>query len=496
MRKNILIGIGILVYLFIFLVTVHADSEQQYQVDSETLTLRNAPDQDADKIATLQNGEKVTVFEESDGWGKTYYDNKPAWAETSKLTDINDKSTEQNQENDASDESVESGKLYQVKAPALRLRGAPDENAAIITELDNGVEVTIFEEADGWGKTYYNGKEGWIALSFLEKSDESADSSTLEVNEDEADRSDQETDEGEEDQSDQEKKGKEEEQSHQDADKNEENDSHREAEEKEDDDSQREIKGNEEDDSSQEAEENKEDDSTEEVEEDEEDQTRQEAGENDKEKSETESDQQDDESASENENKEKNKMEDDKAKQNEEQPLSGYHFVIDPGHGGKDTGTIGSDVDEKALTLSSAKKMEEQLEQKGASVTLTRTDDAFIPLGERVQMSNDDDTDAFVSVHYNASEDPSVHGIQTFHYYNENQELANSVSESLTQEVDLSDRGTDQADYEVLRDNEQPALLIELGFISNPEELETIQTDDFQDKAAEGVAGGLEDYFK
>lgn len=187
---------------------------------------------------------------------------------------------------------------------------------------------------------------------------------------------------------------------------------------------------------------------------------------------------------------------DNQKKENDEQPLSDYHFVIDPGHGGKDTGAIGTEVYEKTLTLSTAQKVEKQLRDKGASVTLTRTDDTFIPLEKRAQVSNSEDTEAFISLHYNAADDQAVNGIYTY-YYNgeENGKLANSIQESLMNHVNLTDHGAKQADYKVLRDNQQLALLIELGFLTNPEEQKLIQTDSYQEKAAEGIAAGLEDYF-
>lgn len=184
-------------------------------------------------------------------------------------------------------------------------------------------------------------------------------------------------------------------------------------------------------------------------------------------------------------------------KQNSEKTLADYHFVLDPGHGGKDTGTIGTAVYEKTLTLSTAKKVEQQLRDKGASVTLTRTDDTFIPLEERAQISNSTETDAFISLHYNASDDPSVNGIHSFYYDgDENEQLANTIQESLINRVNLMDHGAEQADYQVLRDNKQTALLLELGFVSNPEEQKVIQTDSYQEKAAEGIVDGLENYFQ
>ncbi|MBY7142629.1 N-acetylmuramoyl-L-alanine amidase [Virgibacillus sp. NKC19-3] len=414
MRNNIMVSIGLMVFLFIFLTTVHADSEQLYQVESATLALLEEPDPNAAVIAELQKGEKVTIFEESYGWGKTYHHGEEAWVAIHQLVAVNDAQSQMEQEDVEPAESVENGQLHQVKVPAVHLREAPDKNATIITELSNGEKVTIFGESYGWGKTFYNDKEAWIALHLLEETNESTDRMTLEENEEEH--------------------------------------------------------------------------------------SEQTAEENETEKSEAKSDQRDgkeEESAVEKEEEDKEAKQDEQIQQSGEKTLAGYHFVIDPGHGGKDTGAIGSEVNEKTLTLSTAKKVEEQLHDKGASVTLTRMDDRFIPLEERVQPSNSTDTEAFISLHYNASEDQSVRGVYTFYYDGvENQRLASTIQKSLVDHTNLNDRGTQQADFKVLRDNKQLAVLIELGFISNPEEQKVIQTDNYQENAAKGIVTGLENYFK
>lgn len=279
---------------------------------------------------------------------------------------------------------ADEGQLYKVDTDSLVLREAPDQNASILGELARDDEVTVFDEFYGWGKTYYNDQEAWVALYLLEGVDESTGSMLSKVDE-------------------------------------------------------KAVPLHTSDDI------------------------------------------------------EKKEPADDTG----DKSLAGYHFVIDPGHGGKDPGAIGNGIDEKALTLSTAKKVQKQLLDKGASVTLTRTDDTFIPLDERVRISNSTDTDAFISLHYNASEDSSVRGVHTFYHEGDrNQAFASAVQESLLSSVGLINRGVEQNDYKVLRDNTQMALLIELGFISNPEERDLVQTDSYQNEAAKGIVTGLEDYFK
>ncbi|MEN2769009.1 N-acetylmuramoyl-L-alanine amidase [Ornithinibacillus xuwenensis] len=176
--------------------------------------------------------------------------------------------------------------------------------------------------------------------------------------------------------------------------------------------------------------------------------------------------------------------------------LAGYHILIDAGHGGKDSGAISKDVYEKTLTLSTAQKVADQLTLKGAEVELTREDDTFIPLEDRVQHSNNDETDVFISLHYDYFEDPSANGVTTYYHDQSSQELAKDIQDSLMGSVSMTDRGIRKADYYVLVNNSKPALLLELGFMSNPDNLEVIQTEEYQDTVAEAITDGLLEYFE
>ncbi|WP_188454266.1 N-acetylmuramoyl-L-alanine amidase [Virgibacillus oceani] len=177
--------------------------------------------------------------------------------------------------------------------------------------------------------------------------------------------------------------------------------------------------------------------------------------------------------------------------------LSGIHIVLDPGHGGKDAGAIGIDkVHEKELTLATAKSVAEKLHREGAAVTLTRSDDTFISLEKRVQISNSHKTNVFISLHYNAFNDPNVKGINTFYYSGkEGLKMAKSIQHSLINQVNLSDRGAKQANYYVLRKNSKLAILVELGFITNSNDLDQIQTKEYREKVSKGIAEGVKDYF-
>jgi len=184
-------------------------------------------------------------------------------------------------------------------------------------------------------------------------------------------------------------------------------------------------------------------------------------------------------------------------KQNLNGSLEGLTIVLDPGHGGKDPGSIGLDgVQEKELIMTISEKVAQQLRAAGADVVFTRTGDYFISLEQRVGISHDHNADAFISLHYNAFPVITVQGINTYFYSNgANHELASEIQSALAKNIAMQNRGTSQADFHVLRENNNLAALIELGFITNPDDLLTIQTADYQNGVANGITDGLINYF-
>ncbi|WP_106494645.1 N-acetylmuramoyl-L-alanine amidase [Lentibacillus sp. Marseille-P4043] len=183
--------------------------------------------------------------------------------------------------------------------------------------------------------------------------------------------------------------------------------------------------------------------------------------------------------------------------QSTDQPLDGYNIVVDAGHGGKDSGAVvNGDVYEKNITLKTANTVANQLQNAGATVTLTRLQDNFISLDKRVGISNSDEVDAFISIHFNAFKDSAVNGIST-HYYDDevSKGLANNLHSSIMKQIDMHDRGIRKSDYLVLRENDNPATLIELGFMTNPDNLKMIQSEDYQNHVALAIKEGLENYF-
>ncbi|WP_066193483.1 N-acetylmuramoyl-L-alanine amidase [Gracilibacillus timonensis] len=402
MKYNIIIGIAFCVCLFIFLPNVHANDGKMYEVNAEKVELRDAPAQEANVVAELQRGAKVTVFEDSYGWGETFYNGEKVWVAIHLLSEVNANQAADSDRETETTTSEEDRQLYHVQAPAVNVRNAPDTHATIITTLNKGDRVTIFQEKNGWGKTYYQNKEVWIALYLLDKETEKVDNEKP---------------------------------------------------------TEKEI-----------------------------------AKASAKHKQVT-TDQENSDKEQKHVEKAQEEIQTDPTKQASENTLEDYHIVIDPGHGGKDPGAIGSEVNEKTLTLSTANKLAKQLRDKGVSITLTRTNDTYIPLEERVSISNSAQKAIFISLHYNASTETAARGIETFYHDGvEDQKLAKSVQASLIDHAELQDRGTKQADFQVLKENKQPAILVELGFISHGEEQQLIQTDHYQEKAVAGIIAGLDTY--
>ncbi|SHI55459.1 N-acetylmuramoyl-L-alanine amidase [Propionispora hippei] len=183
-------------------------------------------------------------------------------------------------------------------------------------------------------------------------------------------------------------------------------------------------------------------------------------------------------------------------------------IALDPGHGGTDPGAIGSNTQEKTITLAVAQKAKLLLEKAGAKVLLTRQadKDVFGPnasavdeLGARANVGNNNKADVFISIHINAFTDPSVGGIASYYYPKTDYDmlLADSLQDNLVASISggFSDRGIHQANFYVLKNTVMPASLVELGFISNPQEEKLMNTPQFQQEAAQGLVSGLERFF-
>ncbi len=212
--------------------------------------------------------------------------------------------------------------------------------------------------------------------------------------------------------------------------------------------------------------------------------------------------------------------------------------VIDAGHGGKDPGAVSDFALEKEVALSTSLKVRDILERAGIEVVMTRQEDAFIDLETRAQSATPE-TNFFVSIHANSVSEPAAHGIETFIFgepldnslialaIKENgggeqgraltddaKNFANSIQGQLYQEAQLQyskslaevvqsslvtassarDRGVKQNYLHVLRRATSPAILVELGFISNPDEGSKLATEAYQELLAQAIAQGIIDF--
>jgi N-acetylmuramoyl-L-alanine amidase len=214
-------------------------------------------------------------------------------------------------------------------------------------------------------------------------------------------------------------------------------------------------------------------------------------------------------------------------------------IVIDPGHGGSDTGALsGSGTVEKDVVLSVARRLAGVLAGQGHTVRLTRPGDEERGLTDRTALANRVDAVAFVSLHANASTVTSVQGAETYYMslddsstdehaaataklenvadtggarpdldlilwdlaqaevLNQSAELALAVQNRLNERLGLKDRGVKQAPFAVLTGATMPAILVEIGFLSNPAEAQQLESADHQQRLAEALALGIDDFVR
>ena len=170
-------------------------------------------------------------------------------------------------------------------------------------------------------------------------------------------------------------------------------------------------------------------------------------------------------------------------------------IVIDPGHGGKDPGATGGGVQEKAVVLNVAKKIGAFLEARGCTVMLTREADVFVELSDRARMANAAQADLYVSVHCNSVRDNArATGMEVYHYTcasEASKHAARVIYDKLLPVCDLRGRGVKSKNLAVLRETSMPAVLVELGFISNDGDRAKLTNFAWQDDAAKTIADGI-----
>jgi N-acetylmuramoyl-L-alanine amidase len=172
--------------------------------------------------------------------------------------------------------------------------------------------------------------------------------------------------------------------------------------------------------------------------------------------------------------------------------------VIDPGHGGEDSGAIGiGGLKEKDIVLSIAQDVEEILSKQDIDIVMTRDTDVFISLEGRTDLANDVNADLFVSIHANAINlsRPDVSGLETY-YYDSGRRMAEVIHWSILNGVDIDDRSIRRARFFVLRHSTMPAVLVEVGFVTGEVDASNLRDPNHRRRMAEAIARGIVEYIK
>ena len=189
---------------------------------------------------------------------------------------------------------------------------------------------------------------------------------------------------------------------------------------------------------------------------------------------------------------------------------------LDAGHGGYDPGASYFGISEKSLTLAIQSRVKAKLEAEGYQVVTTRTSDTFVDLTDRSRAANASESDIFVSIHINASGSSAAQGIETYYYqpyaeypsrinatYHANptrlsmsDTLANAIQSSLINATGAQNQGVKRQTFAVLRETTEPAVLLELGFLSNPQEAARLNTSAYQETLANAIVAGIKSYYE
>jgi N-acetylmuramoyl-L-alanine amidase len=188
--------------------------------------------------------------------------------------------------------------------------------------------------------------------------------------------------------------------------------------------------------------------------------------------------------------------------------------VLDPGHGGEDSGAMCGGVMEKDLTLDVARRVDRLLDSEGVATLMTRLGDNYVSLADRAAFGNRANDSIFISIHFNEDNKPVASGVETYyaaHQINsgsafaawfpffspsnspkpESQSLAGFIQEALVARTGSLNRGTQAKQFFVIANVTSPAVLIEGGFITNQDELSKLASEGYRDQLAAAVADGI-----
>lgn len=169
--------------------------------------------------------------------------------------------------------------------------------------------------------------------------------------------------------------------------------------------------------------------------------------------------------------------------------------VVDAGHGGHDRGTYSSRlILEKEAALDIAQRLNKRLRSAGLNTVMVRNGDNFVDLDERVRISNRNSGAVFVSVHLNESRPrPDIHGVETYYYSAASLPLARKILTSVGQVPGQNARAVKTARFRVLRNNRNPAVLVECGYLSNRAEAARFNSAGYRQKIADAIAAAILD---
>ena len=186
---------------------------------------------------------------------------------------------------------------------------------------------------------------------------------------------------------------------------------------------------------------------------------------------------------------------------NPKHPLKGIKITIDAGHGGKEYGATGCLGDkEKNIVLKIANYLKEELNELGANVIMTRDDDSYMNLYERVDKTNANNSSIFIRIHANALPDslnPLTHrGTSVYYYYPQAKELAGNILVAMNTDLGTQNDKVRQESFAVVRNTSAISVLIETAYLINPEDNAMLIDDEFQKNCAKAIAKGISNYLK
>ncbi len=188
--------------------------------------------------------------------------------------------------------------------------------------------------------------------------------------------------------------------------------------------------------------------------------------------------------------------------------LIGKIIILDAGHGGKDSGAKNGKIVEKELNLLLVKKLEKELTSRGATVYLTREEDNDLSvrtaerkrsdLYNRAKYINTIKPNMYISIHLNSSTSPSWKGLQVFYNQNnkENKLLAEAITNTLKDKINNIREIKEENNYYMYKNIKYPGVLIEAGFISNPDENYLLRQEEYQNKLITLIAEAIEKYYQ